>query len=73
MSHALIHLPHKDNVRRRSQREKQISYGYVTDGYKNMIKLITHDPLLRSGGVIPLSPPDVNLGSKRTWDIQLRK
>ncbi|CAJ1989419.1 SLBP2 / Histone RNA hairpin-binding protein RNA-binding domain containing protein [Leishmania donovani] len=62
-----------DEGRRRSQREKQIQFGYVTDGYTNMKRLIAHDPLLRSGGILPLSPPDVFKGSKRLWDIQLRK
>lgn len=62
-----------DEDRRRSQREKQIQFGYVTDGYTNMKRLIAHDPLLRSGGILPLSPPDVVKGSKRLWDIQLRK
>lgn len=59
--------------RRRRQREKQIYFGYSTEGYTNMERLIQHDPLLRSGGVLPLSPPDVVRGSKRTWDIELRK
>ncbi|RNF26214.1 uncharacterized protein Tco025E_01522 [Trypanosoma conorhini] len=59
--------------RRNAQREKQISYGLVTEGYRNMIKLVQSDPLLKSGGIIPLSPPDVNKGSKRTWDVSLRK
>ncbi|GET89187.1 hypothetical protein, conserved [Leishmania tarentolae] len=62
-----------DEDRRRSQREKQIQFGYVTDGYTNMKRLIAHDPLLKSGGLLPLSPPDVVKGSKRLWDIQLRK
>ncbi|ORC85678.1 uncharacterized protein TM35_000331350 [Trypanosoma theileri] len=62
-----------DQERRISQREKQVSYGYATEGYRNMIKLINHDPLLKSGGILPLSPPDVNKGSKRSWDVSLRK
>ncbi|KAH9599470.1 Histone RNA hairpin-binding protein [Trypanosoma melophagium] len=62
-----------DQERRISQREKQVSYGYATEGYRNMIKLINHDPLLKSGGILPLSPPDVNRGSKRSWDVSLRK
>ncbi|RNF10163.1 hypothetical protein TraAM80_01740 [Trypanosoma rangeli] len=60
-------------LRRNAQREKQISYGFVTEGYSNMIKLVQSDPLLKSGGILPLSPPDVNKGSKRTWDVSLRK
>nr|CAJ2474639.1 unnamed protein product [Leishmania braziliensis] len=62
-----------DEDRRRRQREKQIQFGYVTDGYTNMKRLIAHDPLLRSGGILPLSPPEIVNGSKRQWDIQLRK
>ncbi|KAG5477488.1 hypothetical protein CUR178_05192 [Leishmania enriettii] len=62
-----------DEERRRSQREKQIQFGYATDGYTNMKRLIAHDPLLRSGGLLPLSPPEIVKGSKRMWDIQLRK
>ncbi|KPI88331.1 hypothetical protein ABL78_2570 [Leptomonas seymouri] len=62
-----------DEDRRRSQRDKQIHFGYATDGYVNMERLIRHDPLLRSGGLLPLSPPTVSKGSKRIWDIQLRK
>ncbi|KAK7200358.1 Histone RNA hairpin-binding protein RNA-binding domain containing protein [Novymonas esmeraldas] len=62
-----------DEDRRRSQREKQIQYGYVTDGYTNMERLIAHDPLLRSGGLLPLSPPAIVKGSKRLWDLELRK
>jgi hypothetical protein len=62
-----------DEDRRRSQRDKQISFGYATDGYSNMERLIRHDPLLKSGGLLPLSPPTVLKGSKRIWDIQLRK
>lgn len=59
--------------RRRNQREKQVSFGYVTEGYRNMVRLIESDPVLRSGGILPLAPPDIVKGSKRTWDIQLRK
>nr|CCD12344.1 unnamed protein product [Trypanosoma congolense IL3000] len=62
-----------DQERRRLQREKQLSFGYATDGYRNMVKLVEHDPLLRSGGVIPLLPPDIDKGSKRLWDVSLRK
>ncbi|AAZ10124.1 hypothetical protein, conserved [Trypanosoma brucei brucei TREU927] len=62
-----------DRERRLHQREKQLSFGYATEGYNNMIKLVEHDPLLKSGGIIPLSPPDVNKGSKRVWDVSLRK
>ncbi|KAG5476960.1 hypothetical protein LSCM1_05294 [Leishmania martiniquensis] len=62
-----------DEERRRSQREKQIQFGYATEGYTNMKRLIAHDPLLRSGGLLPLSPPEIVKGSKRLWDIQLRK
>ncbi|KAG5502824.1 hypothetical protein JKF63_04592 [Porcisia hertigi] len=62
-----------DEDRRRSQREKQIQYGYATDGFVNMKRLIAHDPLLKSGGLLPLSPPEIVKGSKRLWDIQLRK
>ncbi|KAG5503239.1 hypothetical protein GH5_04304 [Leishmania sp. Ghana 2012 LV757] len=62
-----------EEERRRSQREKQIQFGYATDGYTNMKRLIAHDPLLRSGGLLPLSPPEIVKGSKRMWDIQLRK
>lgn len=62
-----------DEHRRRSQREKQVSFGYVTAGYRNMIRLVSHDPLLKSGGILPLSPPEISRGSKRVWDLQLRK
>ena len=62
-----------DEDRRRCQRDKQINFGYATDGYMNMERLIRHDPLLKSGGLLPLSPPTVLKGSKRVWDIQLRK
>ncbi|PWU96417.1 hypothetical protein C3747_258g4 [Trypanosoma cruzi] len=62
-----------EQERRTAQREKQISYGFVTEGYRNMVKLVESDPLLKSGGILPLSPPDLNKGSKRTWDVSLRK
>ncbi|KPA79531.1 hypothetical protein ABB37_05351 [Leptomonas pyrrhocoris] len=62
-----------DEDRRRCQRDKQIHFGYATDGYVNMERLIRHDPLLKGGGLLPLSPPTVVKGSKRIWDIQLRK
>lgn len=62
-----------DEVRRRRQREKQVEFGRSTEGYTNMVRLVEHDPLLRSGGVLPLSPPATEHGSKRSWDIQLRK
>lgn len=66
------HAP--DEERRLAQREKQISYGFNTDGYRNMNRLIRVDPRLANGGVLPIQPPSSNLRStKRTWDVLVRK
>ncbi|CCW63406.1 unnamed protein product [Phytomonas sp. EM1] len=80
-SYAYLHHPSPaagtgnspNEPRRFNQREKQLSYGLETVGYKNMIRLLAHDPLLKSGGVLPLLPPGVEQGSKRSWDLQTRK
>lgn len=62
-----------DEARRKRQREKQVEFGLSTEGYTNMIRLVEHDPLLQSGNILPLEPPHIRGGSKRAWDIQLRK
>jgi hypothetical protein len=60
--------------RRVAQRQKQIDYGYNTQGYHNMVRLVQHDPQLRNGGVLPLEPPAATLKvSKKKWDVLSRK
>ena len=62
------------DARRIAQRQKQIDYGYNTDGFKNMVRLVQHDPRLRNGGVLPLQPPAATLKvSKKKWDVLSRK
>uniref|UniRef100_A0A7S1L5C9 Histone RNA hairpin-binding protein RNA-binding domain-containing protein n=1 Tax=Neobodo designis TaxID=312471 RepID=A0A7S1L5C9_NEODS len=63
-----------DEERRKTQREKQISFGYNTTGYHNMNRLIKSDPRLANGGILPLQPPPADLDTtKRTWDVLIRK
>lgn len=60
--------------RRVQQRQKQINFGYNTDGYTNMIRLVKSDPRLKNGGVLPLEPPPADMkATKRTWDVLIRK
>lgn len=60
--------------RRVQQRQKQIDYGYNTQGYHNMVRLVQYDPQLRNGGVLPLEPPAATLKvSKKKWDVLSRK
>ena len=60
--------------RRTQQRQKQIDYGYNTQGYHNMVRLVQNDPQLRNGGVLPLEPPAATLlVSKKKWDVLSRK
>lgn len=57
-----------------SQRQKQIEYGLITKGYRNMMRLVASDPRLRNGGVLPLEPPSTSMrASKRAWDVLARK
>lgn len=63
-----------DTQRRETQRAKQIAFGINTDGYKNMMLLVEHDPRLRNGGVLPIPPPPANSsGTKRAWDFLVRR
>lgn len=62
------------DARRVEQRNKQVGYGYNTDGYRNMLRLVKSDPILTKGCVIPLAPPPSEAkASKRTWDMLIRK
>jgi hypothetical protein len=64
----------ESDPRRLKQRTKQVAFGYNTDGYKNMTRMVDADPVLRNGGVLPLQPPAVDLrATKRTWDVLIRK
>lgn len=64
----------EDDERRISQRRKQVQYGYNTDGYHNMVRLVRADPRLCNGGVLPLEAPSPELRtSKRQWDLLIRK
>lgn len=64
----------EEDPRRVAQRQKQIDYGYNTDGYRNMVRLVQHDPQLKNGGVLPLEPPAASLKvSKKKWDVLSRK
>lgn len=61
-------------MRRMTQREKQIQFGYNTEGHANMMRLIKSDPRLCNGGVLPLEPPSADMrSSKRNWDMLIRK
>jgi len=55
--------------RRISQRDKQIQYGYVTEGYKNYLRLCPKDE--RKPGD-PQTPNVFQKCSKRSWDGQIR-
>lgn len=60
--------PTEDSARRLEQREKQLSYGYVTQGYQNYIKQI---PKEDRGADDPKTPNARQVCSKRSWDGQL--
>lgn len=55
--------------RRIEQREKQLQYGYNTEGYKNYIKLVPKEK--RKKGM-PVTPNKYQDCSKRSWDGQVR-
>eukprot|EP01120_Amphizonella_sp_Union-15-10_P010261 TRINITY_DN4086_c0_g1_i1.p1 TRINITY_DN4086_c0_g1~~TRINITY_DN4086_c0_g1_i1.p1 ORF type:complete len:339 (+),score=65.30 TRINITY_DN4086_c0_g1_i1:83-1099(+) len=56
--------------RRLEQRQKQIEYGYNTEGYKNYMLLV---PKTRRRDGMPKTPEKKQKCSKRSWDGQIRK
>eukprot|EP01116_Phalansterium_solitarium_P023958 TRINITY_DN8638_c0_g1_i1.p1 TRINITY_DN8638_c0_g1~~TRINITY_DN8638_c0_g1_i1.p1 ORF type:complete len:500 (+),score=125.91 TRINITY_DN8638_c0_g1_i1:119-1618(+) len=63
-------LPRETNEQRLAQREKQLSYGKLTVGYKRYIEMV---PIHRRKRGDPMTPDKTQVCSKRSWDGQLCK